>query len=321
VICELLQANGVRHDSKTSSAHRLIGSSAHRLIGSSAHRLILAAALSMMAAVIPLHAAEAAPPESPAAVSDVQRLIMKQTGSAAHEMNGSATRLSGGHVIHQALAVDGRPLQTMTQERVDGFSVMAVLNDGQSSAQFDRVLPRGLRFATQGASKNLQVQVVDEKNIVVGAVADPWALDDSGRQLRTWYELSGDRLIQRVETTGARYPLVIDPKVTTGLWGVIPVYHAQFTWSETWKLKLALDKDSSSAPGLLCAYIPTTTGRVACGAVFLLVKSDVKNTVNAAIRAKQCYKLRVPATGGAISLPAYDSSYVRCTSANAMRRQ
>ena len=84
------------------------------------------------------------------------------------------------------------------------------------------------------------------------------------------------------------------------------------SWSETWSLKLTLDKDTSSVPGLLCGYIPTPTGRIVCGGVYLAVRGDVKTTVNAAISASKCYKARIPATGGAIAMPAYDSYYKTC---------
>ncbi|MGH3430532.1 MAG: FG-GAP repeat protein, partial [Mycobacteriales bacterium] len=39
------------------------------------------------------------------------------------------------------------------------------------------------------------------------------ARDAAGRDLRTWLELHGERLLLRVEDKGARYPLVVDPWV------------------------------------------------------------------------------------------------------------
>ena len=65
---------------------------------------------------------------------------------------------------------------------------------------------------------------------------------------------------------------------------------------------------------LLCSYLPTTTARVLCNAIFLAVYSDVKTTVNSAINNMRCYKLRTPATGSVVnlSLVADDSYTVTC---------
>jgi hypothetical protein len=44
----------------------------------------------------------------------------------------------------------------------------------------------------------------------------PWAIDADGKQTPTWYTADGNRLVQHVDPTGARYPLTLDPKLTFG---------------------------------------------------------------------------------------------------------
>ena len=43
------------------------------------------------------------------------------------------------------------------------------------------------------------------------ATAGSTAHDAAGRALRSWLEVEGERLWLRVDDTGARYPLVVDP--------------------------------------------------------------------------------------------------------------
>jgi hypothetical protein len=73
-----------------------------------------------------------------------------------------------------------------------------------------------------------------------------------------------------------------------------------------------VDDNRSAIPGLLCRFLPSTLAKTACSAAYIRFRSDVINTVNAAIAHRRCYKVRMPANGGAAGLLAYDSYYVSC---------
>ncbi len=237
------------------------------------------------------------------------QLIQMKTGQSAAPLAATGRRLSPGAWPIKAASSANRPLRTWYQTSGHDVRLMSELGSGQSSADFTGLVPPGLSLS---ARSDGAVAVLDVDGRAVSSIERPWAVDAKGRSLPTHYVVQGRSLRQVVDTDGAVYPIVIDPWVKAGWWYYTPVFYIELSWSETWRLKLALDKDISSAPGLLCTFVPTPVGKVACGAAFLAFKSDVKATVNAAVRAKKCYKVRVPATGGAAALPAYDSYYKTC---------
>jgi hypothetical protein len=85
----------------------------------------------------------------------------------------------------------------------------------------------------------------------------------------------------------------------------------QYTWTETWWVKNHIPQ-SAIAAALLCSQ--TGVAAPYCGYYGALFLNDVRVTTDAAIAHKKCLKMRLPATLGAIGLPAYDSYYVTCTS-------
>jgi hypothetical protein len=149
---------------------------------------------------------------------------------------------------------------------------------------------------------------------IVGSVDAPWAVDADGRDVPSWYEVQGSILIQVVEHESGSYdyPIVADPKVTTGLHYVLPVYYVHYTKSETNSMRALLNHGGSNLPALFCSYIPNTTAKVVCGAIFLLVKADIQSEANKAVRDGRCLALRLPATAGAINMVSYDAYTRKC---------
>jgi hypothetical protein len=64
------------------------------------------------------------------------------------------------------------------------------------------VLPEGVALAA-----------VDEQNrsYPIAWAGTPWALDATGKELRTWYEVDGSILRQHIDATGAVAPITFDP--------------------------------------------------------------------------------------------------------------
>ncbi|MDO5682167.1 MAG: DUF2599 domain-containing protein [Propionibacteriaceae bacterium] len=72
-------------------------------------------------------------------------------------------------------------------------------------------LPEGGSLAVQ---ENGAVFVLDRQGDYLGAVAPPWAKDNSGASVPTHYEIRGTTLVQIVdhaEMSGIQYPVVADP--------------------------------------------------------------------------------------------------------------
>jgi hypothetical protein len=55
--------------------------------------------------------------------------------------------------------------------------------------------------------------IADENGVAVAEIAQPWAIDATGRLLPTSFELEGHTIIQHVDATDAQYPIVSDPSL------------------------------------------------------------------------------------------------------------
>lgn len=201
---------------------------------------------------------------------------------------------------------NGRPTTTYFQERGDGFSVIARLDEAGGPVEFKNLIKPGQRLepANDGGL------VVLEGDNIVANIEEPWAVDANGRSLPTTYETDGSTIIQTIDTKGATFPVMADPTIKTG-YHVVPVFYIQYTWSETWFVKNHL-ADGVTGAGLLCSQ--TGPAAPACFFIAGWYANDIRRTVDAAIAHKRCLKMRVPAPPGAFELAvAYDSYYVRCT--------
>ena len=103
---------------------------------------------------------------------------------------------------------------------------------GEDDAQSGAILFRlrdaqaapDLSFAIDNPDGRLELQasgavnIIDASGAVVGSISEPWARDAAGRELSTSFTVSGNTVTQHVDTTGAVYPVIADPKWT---WGIV----------------------------------------------------------------------------------------------------
>lgn len=267
-----------------------------RLIG----RLAGALALAVIGATTAIAPAQAIPHRDP------QDILRARTGSTGQDLRAPA-HLSG---LTIAPATDaGRRLRTLVQRSTDRVTVAAVLQPGQRTARFRLGLPEGQRLEpAQGGG----LAVLSGSNLVA-LVDAPWAVDAQGRRLATRYRVKGTTIVQEVDTRGATFPVVADPTVRTGF-HIVPVFYVQYTWSETWWVKNHLPEGMISW-ALLCSR----TGEAAPFCAFYggIFGSKISAATGAAIAHHRCLKMRVPATMGAVGLPAFAAYYVTCTSEEA----
>jgi hypothetical protein len=127
------------------------------------------------------------------------------------DMSTSAT--SDGHTA-RLTPVD--PASTVVRERSDGFQMFGVLHEGETGATYVVSLPEGVSLVQAGAGYAL-MKKSDNAVLVLGAIEAPYAIDSAGKTVPTSYSLSGNNLIQTIDTSqGVTYPVVADPKLTFG---------------------------------------------------------------------------------------------------------
>ncbi|KQX65711.1 hypothetical protein ASD06_08790 [Angustibacter sp. Root456] len=255
--------------------------------------LTAAAVATAVAATVALPAqARPATQPRPDALATATRVAETVTGDGVRALTAPET--TAGLAVRPATA-QGRPVPTLVHRSSRHVSVIAVLDAAHGGAaatiDFANALPKGhqLEPADDGS-----LIVVDGRT-VVGTVAAPWARDARGRSLPTHYRLQADgTLRQVVDTRGATFPVVADPKYSIGFYRV-PVWYVEYYWSEMWRNKLIMDRYGapvSAVVGALCGKIPNAVAKAVCGYLMKRRYSTMKSQLDYGIAHKRCVKVR-----------------------------
>ncbi|HEX3005701.1 MAG TPA: hypothetical protein VHO27_15910 [Angustibacter sp.] len=257
-------------------------------------RGLAAAALATAVAAAVALPAQARPTSQPGPnpLATATRVAETVTGAGVRPLTAPET--ADGLAVRPATA-QGRQVPTLVHRSARDLSVIAVLDAAHGGARatvdFADALPRGHRLepADDGSL------VVVDGHDVVGTVAAPWARDARGRSLPTHYEVRPDGgLRQVVDTRGATFPVVADPKYSVGFYRV-PVWYVEYYWSEMWSNKLIMDRYGapvSAVVGALCGKIPNAAAKAACGYLLKKRYSTIRAQINYGIAHKRCMKIR-----------------------------
>lgn len=91
----------------------------------------------------------------------------------------------------------------------------------EESFQLKLDLPQGsyLEFSKDEYNDNKMdgsILIMKDEDTIIGAIGIPWAKDADGNEVETYYEISGDKIIQHVKHLGrnVKYPIVADPVIS-----------------------------------------------------------------------------------------------------------
>jgi hypothetical protein len=263
-------------------------------------RATIAAAAGFAVVLAGSQAANAAVPDTASVVGKALQVRGPETtgvarpGVQVRDQAKSVTVSSGG-VAHTITATDRR--NSVVRGLADGGQVITVLRHG-NSARYELGLAPGWRLEPAGAG----YQITKPGTDLVGAIEAPWAIDATGRTLKTWYETSnGTELVQHVDTTGARYPITMDPKLTYGR-GI----YFNLTGAEAQLVLGALIAAGGGGAYITCkgiAKLPSGIQKwvkLACDVAPALSIGKIFNTIKSLgqLNALACYQKRiVPNTG------------------------
>ncbi len=129
----------------------------------------------------------------------------------------------------------------------------------------------------------------------IGVVAAPWAVDARGRSLPTHYTLRPDGgLTQVVDTRGAAFPVVADPKYSVG-YHVVPVWYIEYYWSDMWQAKNLIDhygRPAQAVVSFLCAKVPNAAAKAVCAYAVTHRYSTIAAQIRYGIAHRRCMKVR-----------------------------
>ena len=174
-------------------------------------------------------------------------------------------------------------------------------DDGHGTQTFDYALGlpagAGAHLTQTGA-----VEVTRADGSALVTIAAPWARDAAGTSLPTSYSLDGATLTQTVDTRGAVFPVVADPRIeNTGFLGLQGV-KIWFTRSETesmYRIKTQIQTGASLA-GVACSLISGPLAPI-CAAVVVYTVGDFSVNLEQAHSRNNCLTLEIrllPTVGG-----------------------
>ena len=137
-----------------------------------------------------------------------------------------ATTSSDGVVVRSGTKTD--LVLRKSQGRVQALTV---LSDSAAATTYQYCFPGSNLSELPGGQVALfRVTKTSASTLAVplqAVIGKAWATDATGRQLSTGYAVSGDCLVQTIDTRGAAFPVVADPSVSFVKW-----------WPPTWEVTL-----------------------------------------------------------------------------------
>ena len=233
----------------------------------------------------------------------VQSVIRSHTG--ANAPRAAAKETVGTLSVTTGRDKSGKNLESYSQRDAKSVRMMAVITDeSQSAVDYTLGLPAGAEVRPQDDGSLIVVRPKGEEAVeVFGAIAKPWATDANGKSLTTSYTYKAGVLTQKVDTTGAAFPVVADPSVQFGF-HIVPVAYIQYSRSETLQARDRMTTHQALVT-LLCAA--TDPAAPFCAAAVTIQYGDLRDTVNAAVAVGRCLKLRMPLHPGPQAILAYDA--------------
>lgn len=184
----------------------------------------------------------------------------------------------------------------------DGYAVY-LTGDGGGMV-VDEATLADLQKAGEGAPSGTPVDVTVA---ITATLEAPWAVDATGRELPTRYELDGDVLVQHVDTAGAVFPVAADPSWGLGWQYITPVYYVHYNRSETHSIS-TYRVDYLSSARWLCDFLPGWAVSL-CRTLVSNRASDLVGTAKTAWNSGKCLSYW-QGYGSGVSVFFYDA-YVR----------
>jgi hypothetical protein len=164
-----------------------------------------------------------------------------------------------------------------------GLQLLTVLESAAAPAQaayrFD--LPAGAQLIPTGQGG----YAIAGPDAVYGTISPPWAIDAAGRRLPTRYVAMGDTLIQRIDLTGAVFPVVADPYVTIGRY-----IYVTFRKAEVRRVLRHLPNARAVAT-FACALVPHPLAKAACALAVNLFANQITTVFKRARNRNECARL------------------------------
>lgn len=234
--------------------------------------------------------ANAKPLRHDLSAAETAAAVLRVDGSPVHASNrvqidgATAAFGSGQMVLEDATGVrsrvggldvfEGSGIDYALRATEDGAQALSVMADSAAPKTSTYRFP-GL-FLTQEANGVVAVRKGSVTGEPVGVIDPAWAKDAVGAAVPTWYQVSGDRLVQQIAPSATTvYPLVADPRVRWAWYGasvdftktdtVLMAGGAGAVWAVAARIKApGVSSAVGATAGLIASWASTAAGLGKC---------------------------------------------------------
>ncbi|MBE1490777.1 hypothetical protein [Plantactinospora soyae] len=234
---------------------------------------------------------------------DATAAVTIQVGSATIAMELPSVGAAKAHRTSADTTVrDGRKTDLVLRHAADVAQVMTVLTDDTAPTSYVyRFRGAELVALPQGAVAVFQDNQAAGVSGHAALVRAPWATDATGKSLPTSYAVEGEYLTQRIDTTGAVFPVVADPSVDVE--SVLPPV-AVITLNPADQRIILSSGGAAVGAGLgalMCSSFPVV-GQALCAAAGALIVTAVSEAFKEYGVHEGCdWKVRYELLGGGVT--------------------
>lgn len=183
---------------------------------------------------------------------------------------------------------------TAVQASTNAVQVHTVIGGSDSPTQFTYPISGAIPVMRTDGGVDLQSSAsTPERQIAIGQVAAPWAVDAAGKAVATHYQVRGNSIVQIVDVTSTtKFPVVADPSISYG-W----LIYVTFNRSESVRIANNNITDKAKYVAVVCAVIPNSVVAGMCGMATYDVVSSIVSTFNSAKAVNKCTQIGFVSNG------------------------
>lgn len=104
------------------------------------------------------------------------------------------------------------------REMPDGAAAYSIISSNSDSVAWELDLPEEVSaYVTTDGEVEFRRHSPSGVIVYDAKFETPWAIDENGRQVRTWYESANGQLIQRVDRSESKGEILVDPRLSYGM--------------------------------------------------------------------------------------------------------
>ena len=157
--------------------------------------------------------------DNPIIISDIEGENVIKMSLPSDFVGDTTVQSDDGTILLKSDEITPVTLAVQPIEDVMRALIVIENTSAPKSYRFDIEVPEGHRLITTEAFLQVdgyigEVLIVDSENNIINGIEPAWAEDANGKEVKTWYEIDGNTLVQHIEfDDNSAFPIVADPSI------------------------------------------------------------------------------------------------------------